>query len=151
MGKILLFRGRGLISALIRWQTRSIYSHAAILLDDKETIIEAWQGKGVRKKFILDWSNVDHFDVRGWDENDWRGVFRYLESKIGYKYDYKAIFRFISRRKMPANKKFFCSELVLSAALSIGKPLLNGNPSELSPRDLSLSTDLVNKNFQFLD
>src|SRR5215469_1941664 len=40
--RIALYQGKSLISLLIRWQTRSRYSHAAFLLDDG-SVIEAWQ------------------------------------------------------------------------------------------------------------
>ena len=40
--RIALYQGKSLISLLIRWQTRSQYSHAAFLLDDG-SVIEAWQ------------------------------------------------------------------------------------------------------------
>src|SRR5579871_6249457 len=40
--RIALYQGKSPISLLIRWQTRSRYSHAAFLLDDG-SVIEAWQ------------------------------------------------------------------------------------------------------------
>lgn len=40
--RIALYQGKSAISRLIRWQTRSQYSHAAFLLDDG-SVIEAWQ------------------------------------------------------------------------------------------------------------
>src|SRR5580765_5957463 len=39
--RIALYQGTSLISCLIRWQTRSQYSHAAFLLDDGR-VVEAW-------------------------------------------------------------------------------------------------------------
>ena len=45
--RLLAFKGDSLISKLIRWQTRSEYSHIAIELDSGE-IIEAWHRGGVQ-------------------------------------------------------------------------------------------------------
>lgn len=111
---IALFHGRGFISAAIRWQTRGAYSHAAILTREG-TIVEAWQGAGVREKKITNLNGVDLYDVPGMSDEQWDGAIAFMRSHIGDGYDYWAIVRFISRRNMPANDNWFCSELVFEA------------------------------------
>ena len=120
---ILLFRGKGLMSALIRWQTRSKYSHAA-LLTREGTVIEAWQFAGVREIELKSWEGVDAFDVEGLFNKDWDNVIDFARSKIGCKYDWLAIARFISRRSGIRNDRWFCSELVFAAFLRSGIRLL---------------------------
>lgn len=108
---ILLFRGRGIISALIRWQTRSEFSHTAILMRDGR-IVESWQGDGVRVKTLTDWEGIDMFDVPGMTDEQWDKAIAYALTQVGKGYDYWAIARFISRTRMPDNDRWFCSELV---------------------------------------
>jgi hypothetical protein len=59
---VLLFRGKGVISTLIRWQTRGEYSHAALLMPDG-MIVESWQGAGVRVTSLSDWSHIDRLSI----------------------------------------------------------------------------------------
>src|SRR5688572_9599894 len=121
--KILLFRGKGFFSTLIRWQTRSPFSHAAILLPDGVTIIESWQGEGVRKKKVTNWSDIDKFTVNVSPEV-WEKVIAFCESQVGKKYDYLQVLRFVSRRKGKDDSKWFCSELVFRGFELAGEPLL---------------------------
>lgn len=123
--RILLFRGKGLISTLIRWQTRGDYSHAAILLPDGKTVIEAWQGSGVRKKEITNWEGIDTFciPVNLMTADQWKLAVTFAEAELGKKYDYWAIVRFVSRAVMPENDKWFCSELVYSCIKRAGLSL----------------------------
>lgn len=136
---ILLFKGRGFISTMIRWQTRSHYSHAALLLRDGSTIIEAWQGEGVRKKQIGDWNDVDTFHVDVSDQV-WDAVIAFAEAQIGKPYDYVQVLRFVSRRKPVDDGKWFCSELAFEAFRWNGVKLLDRVPgSAVSPAMLSWS------------
>lgn len=138
--RILLSRGRGLISTLIRWQTRGEYSHAAILYPDGETIIEAWQGDGVRKKKITDWKDVDTFAVTNITAEQWKAAIELAEHQLGKGYDYWAIIRFISRGIMPDNDKWFCSELVMHVLRAFGVNLfLRIEPWAVSPGMLNNS------------
>lgn len=142
--KVLLFRGRGLISSLIRWQTRSQYSHAAFLLADGETIVEAWQGDGVRKKKVTDWSNIDVFHVLGATEAQMNYAANFALAQVGKKYDYRQVFRFLTRIGGKNNGKWFCSELVFAALQHAGINLLERiEPWAVSPGLLALSPDLV--------
>lgn len=136
--KVLLFRGRGVISALIRWQTRSVYSHAALLLEDGETIIEAWQGDGVRKKKLGSRENIDAFRVAG--GVDWPTAIAFAEAQIGKRYDYRQVFRFLSRRSGKTDEHWFCSELVFAALREGDVPLLERiEPWAVSPGLLAVS------------
>lgn len=140
--KILLFRGKGFFSKLIRWQTRSRYSHAAILLDDGH-IIESWTKGGVQISHLRDWSNIDAYSVDGMTSQQWDVAIQFAKSQIGKKYDYRSVFRFLSKRKAPDNQKWFCSEFVYTALAVAGVELLrNIDPSEISPAILSYSPKL---------
>jgi uncharacterized protein YycO len=134
--KILLFRGRGLISWLIRFQTDSPYSHAAIVIGD--TLYEAWQGAGVRKmpysehKQRNSTADVDVFELTV--PCDVEKVQAYLESRVGKGYDYWGVIRFVTRKHLPENDKDFCSEYVFAGVQDGGVKLLERTePCEVSP------------------
>lgn len=142
-GHVLLFRGHGVISALIRWQTRGEYSHAALLYPDKRTIIEAWhRPSGVRRTQLASFDGVDVFAVPEID--DWTSVFAYAESRIGKKYDYLSVLRFVTRKKPPeGDEREFCSELVFGALATKVRLLARIAAANVSPTHLSWSPCLV--------
>ena len=144
---VLLYRGISPISRLIRWQTRSLYSHAALRLSDG-SVVEAWHVGGVRH---TDGYWVDHMagtkvDVyricAPFDED---AAEKFALAQVGKAYDFKSVFRFLTRRKVQLDDRWFCSELVEVALREGQLSLLNGNPSEHSPRDISLSPILAFK------
>ena len=139
--KILGYRGTSITSHLIKLQTRSIYSHVGVQLSDG-SVVEAWQGTGVRQietPFIGHASNtlIDVYSIT--QEFDEAAATKYLLEQIGQAYDYKSVWRFLSRRSVVTDDRKFCSELAEEAMIEAGLPLLNGNPSEHSPRDTVLS------------
>ena len=141
--KILLFRGRGIISKMIQWQCRSEYSHAAILMPDGR-IVESWQGDGVRCKRMKSWDGVTAFSVPMATDDDWAAVIEFAKSKVGERYDYKSVLQFVSRRKADDNNRWFCSELVFAAFQNAGIDLLaRVSAANVSPGDLCLSPYLI--------
>ena len=140
--RVLLFRGKGLMSRLILWQTRSTYSHAALLLPDG-TVLESWQGAGVRTTRLKSRLGVDAFTVHNMTDQQWKTAIQFAQGQIGKGYDYWAIIRFISRNRMPENDRYFCSELVVEALESAGVKLLERtHPWAISPGLLALSPRL---------
>jgi uncharacterized protein YycO len=137
--KVLLFKGRGIISWSIRWFTRSQYSHAAIQVQSGQ-IFEAWQGAGVRVTTLRSWKDVDVFEVDVTLEQRQK-IHEFLEGELGCGYDYWGIWGFVSRQPRRSNKKWFCSELVAAAFEEAGISLLGNNtPSwAVSPAMLATS------------
>jgi len=143
--KVLLYRGRSIISRGIQLQTRSKYSHAAVMLDDR-TVIEAWHKGGVRR---LDSPFDGHsektlIDVYKVDDTYYPEIVEdFLKQQIGKKYDFRSVLRFMTRIKAKDNDKWFCSELVVEAFRRGGIDLLKGPAGMLSPRDLGISPHLT--------
>lgn len=137
-GQILLFQGRGIISRLIRWQTRGKYSHAAIRVSENECV-ESWAGPGVRLKKISDWTGIDVFDVP--IPYRWKVLaVSFAAQQIGKKYDYLGVLRFVSRRKRNSLHRWFCSELVFEAFKHAGCWLFARTEGwEVSPSELARS------------
>jgi uncharacterized protein YycO len=161
MIQICAYQGTSLISRLIRWQTRSRYSHIAtrftadkwVKLGDSEkyvhagNVIEAWEG-GVRLAGNISTSHtpgtrVDLFEFAApLTATEEQAVARFLVRQLGKGYDYLAIVRFITRE--PVNRwqksRWFCSELVFEACLTAGRNLLERCAAwEMPPRDIPRS------------
>jgi len=139
--QILQFRGNSWLSRVIQAQTRSPYSHSALLTADYH-LIEAWHGVGVTATPLEDHPHsggtwVDVFDVRA--DYDESAVLDFALRQVGKRYDYRAVLRFLSRRDAPDNDRWFCSELVAAAFAAGGLDLLHGRHSHFSPRDIALS------------
>lgn len=130
-------RGKGFISAFIRWQTWSKYSHVAIVTP--EGVYEATPKEGVHlRNFWDDTTGIDFFVVPTPPSRE-RAAKEFLESQLGQKYDYWGVLRFLVRRKS-SDTKWFCSELAFRAAEIAGTKLLRGiEPIQISPGTLSLS------------
>ena len=140
--KILLYQGVSILSRLIRWQTRSEYSHAAIELFNGE-VIESWR-KGVTLGHDFGSNHtrgtvVDRFEVIGMSSFQQLKASEFCKTQLGKKYDLAGVARFVTRRDEPADDKWFCSELVCAACEHAGFPLLHLPPSYTSPRDVSIS------------
>ena len=142
--KILQFQGVSLISRLIRFQTRSKYSHTA-LLTSNDTVIEAWHKGGVQEvespsTLHTAGTVVDVFDFT-W-KVDAEAIEEFARKQIGCRYDFLAILRFLSRRSYAENDRWFCSELIASACERAGSSLVNLPASQVSPRDIAASVKL---------
>lgn len=138
---ILQYKGRSIISRLIKIQTRSSYSHTALQTADG-SVYEAWDS-GVMKSpdyrtLHKAGTEVHVYKIEVTDEQRSK-IMSFLESKLGEKYDYRNVIRFFTRNKPSENNKWFCSELVLTAFKEAGKPLLNINPALAAPRDVPMS------------
>ncbi len=136
---IALFRGVSCVSWAVRWQTRSIYSHAA-LVTNHGTLIEAVEFVGVRERAIRKTDKYDLFSVEGLTPEKLNIATDVTRSLIGKPYDYLSVLRFLSRRKPSHNNRWFCSELVFAAMESVGIKLLDRiTAAEVSPKLLSIS------------
>jgi uncharacterized protein YycO len=147
---IALYKGRSLLSRLIRWRTWSEYSHAAWVCPDG-SVIEAWKG-GVRHApgplvQHEPGTEVDLFEVKGLCvAKAWR-VQEFLLRQIGKPYDYAGILGFVLAAKTENPDCWFCSELVFAALKGVGVELLSRVPPwKVSPGMLAVSPFLKSLN-----
>jgi uncharacterized protein YycO len=166
MIQIAAYRGTSFISRLIRWQTRSVYSHIALRFTEAlrvrvplqygharfvsiaaDEVIEAWKG-GVRKAANLSAAHtpgtrVDLFSFKvPLTEVETMTVAQFACAQLGKPYDYGAIIRFLTREPEDHwhKDKLFCSELAFEACLTAGRNLLERCAAwEMPPRDLPRS------------
>ena len=149
----LQYRGLSLVSRLIRWQTRSIYSHTAIMFSDGMGI-EAWQRPlphGEVAGFDDPWerhtpgTQIDVFEIKPRLANrfDEEAARQFAIEQIGSHYDWRGVWRFVDRRPAEENGKWFCSELVSAVCAAGGVQLLMRIPdSHVSPALIPLSRAL---------
>ena len=103
-------------------------------------IVEAWQGDGVRVNSISDWAGVTRYEVPTMSRTQWEDAIAFALAEVGKGYDYWAIVRFVSRRRMPDNDRWFCSELVFAALAHVGVRIFERiEPWAVSPGLLAIS------------
>lgn len=140
--RMLAYQGISAISKAIRWQTRSKYSHIGIELDDG-SVVEAWHKGGVQhsesfRTLHTPGTKVDVYRVTLPVDVD--SFEKWLLEQVGKQYDFRSVARFLTRREVPLDDKWFCSELYGYGLWKAGGlKILNGNPSEWSPRDVAMS------------
>ena len=156
MIQIAAYQGKSFISRLIRWQTRSKFSHIAIRftediwvnLGGREkyihagNVIEAWKG-GVRMATNISESHdlgtrVDFFEfVEPLTQEETQTMASFLVRQIGKGYDYLAIVRFLTRDPIShwQKTKWFCSELAFETSLTAGRNLLERTDAWRVPPD----------------
>lgn len=149
--RIALYQGKSLISRLIRWQTRSPYSHAAFLLDDGN-VIEAWvpccreispTSKVHSPKLVAlskqhtPGTRVDIFNFVCPLTREENQRLEWLARRdVGTPYDYRSIFRFVTRkRSSQQRRRLFCSEQVFARCEQIGRALLDRTEAWRVPPD----------------
>lgn len=144
-----IYKSKGLVSNLIKWQTNSEYSHASIVVTDNNGIsrlYEAREFKGVLSRLAIDQEDYDEFMVKDITRNQELGIIEFLERQIGKKYDYWLILQFVARNQntRKASGKWICSELVYAALRKVGIELLaRTEPVYVSPGLLARSPLLL--------
>lgn len=141
--RIALFRGTGIISALIKIQTRSEYSHAALVIPGTiNTVIEAKEFAGVQTRELTehDMRSVDFYAVPEMTDQEYDLAMHAAHAEIGKRYDYWSVVRFLTKTPASENNRWFCSEFVHKMLADAGHRLLHRIPSaEVAPSWLSYS------------
>jgi hypothetical protein len=146
-GDVLLFRGRGPLSWIIRKATGSDFSHAGLVFRFRERVycLEAVKG-GVRLA-PLSWlvrvypGKIHYFTLEA-DPQQRQAALGFAFEQLCRPYDTIGLFRFglalaLGRpRSERKDERWFCSELVAEAYRGAGVPLTAELPSYASPADL---------------
>jgi uncharacterized protein YycO len=119
--------GSGIISRLIKWQTRGVYSHVSILLPDCRQVEAWWDGVQVRDRFDPHGGDVDFFTVGAVTPAQVDTIVSRALAEKGAAYDFMAIADFITRGKPTSGSqtRWFCSELAYACAAAAGLNLLS--------------------------
>ena len=136
MVKIAFYRGQGMIgNALIRFWTRSPYSHCELIVGDKWMSSSLMDG-GVRAKTIIkDPAHWDVIDIPWASEED---VVHYFIQTKGNSYSWLDLIRAqVFNRTSNQNGADFCSEW---CAAALGIPC----PTTFSPKTLKVFVQYLN-------
>lgn len=144
--RIGLHRSSGVVSSLIKLQTRSDFSHASLVLPD-DTVLEAMQFQGVvhGRKVQSAKEVVELYRVPFTPEQQ-ASALAFARRQIGKGYDYTMVARFVTRRpeSRATTGKWFCSELVYAAFAHAGALLFRDTEAwEVSPGLLARSPLLI--------
>lgn len=146
-GDVLLFRGGGFLSRLIRLATHSRYSHAGLVFRYRERVycLEA-VGKGVRlapvSRLLDHYPNGIFYCGLGASEPARETALGFGFQQLSLPYDVFGLVRFAlalifaTRRPVKPDQRWFCSELVAAAYRIAGFPLTDELPCYASPVDL---------------
>lgn len=142
---IAFYKGKGnFINAIVRWWTKSIYSHAEIVLSDGTT----WVGISPFLKSEVNGRDKPHIDVEEWDfinldidKDQYNTVIEFYNDTRGHKYDWIGMLlsQFLPCR-IKHKSRWYCSEWI-TYALRIAcvldwKTLRLYERKELSPATL---------------
>ena len=145
--RIGLYRGTGAVGWLIKKQSRSVYSHAALLVPGSSNrVIESREFKGVQLATLTDNDKlaIDWFAIPSMTDEQYQVAFDFALKQIGMPYDYWSVARFLSKTPARENGKWFCSELVFKSIAETGVRLLKRIESaEVSPGLLSFSPLMI--------
>lgn len=146
MLRIGLHQSSGFVSSLIKWQTRSTYSHASLILPD-DSVLEAMQGKGVvHGRTIRSCKERVEIYETAFSQEQQASALAFARKQIGKGYDYTMVVRFVSRESesRSTSGKWFCSELVFASFAHAGALLLRATEAwEVSPGLLARSPYLI--------
>ena len=118
--KVAFYKGKGnFINGIVRWWTKSVYSHAEIMLPDGIT----WIGispflkskVASRKKIIIDYSEWDFVDINV-NQEQLDIVMEFFEYTEGHGYDWIGMLlsQFLPC-KIKHKKRWYCSEWIAYA------------------------------------
>lgn len=149
--RILLHSGPGLISTLIKAQTRGEFSHCSVWFPETEEVFESREFKGVQKihkddilRAIAQDPRIKVNVYRMALPHDDRKAREWMMSQLGKSYDYRSVIRFVTRLKPREDETYFCSEFGFTAVEKSGHPkLLNCNAGMVSPVLMSISPHLI--------
>lgn len=142
---ILAYQGISFVSKLVRFQTRSIYSHIGIEDPDTRRVIEALAQKfqvvlaDDFRQYHTPGTVVDVFHV---DLPDPELAWHWAMDQVGMPYDFRGVFRFLTRVPATINGAWFCSELGARFCEIGGNKIVRLRPEFCAPRDLPASMKL---------
>jgi hypothetical protein len=135
--KVAFYKASGNFSdKIIRLVTRSKYSHCELLLPDGRMFSsDGWDNGKVRYTYKYNINNWDFVDIDITD-GELLTLISWCNHKIGLKYDWLGVFRFIIPFLKQDPERWFCSEICAAALRFINKINISIKPYKLSPKNL---------------
>lgn len=152
-GDVLLFRGRGMSSLVIRALTASVYTHVGMVVRYRGRVLCAHAtGQGVHLMIMSELArsyagDIEYYEVLQGGEAARDLALGFVFEQMGKPYDYFSGLRFawallLGRMgRQVHNDKWFCSELVAEAYRRAGAPLIRQRPADyIAPAHLRDAT-----------
>lgn len=149
IGDIILYRGKGILSKLVCFFTKSKYSHVSMMISNRHIIEANWNKKSNISNFKFNPKRMEVYRFKdGLSAEQQISIVQDSYDFLNKYYDYGQIFGYIlefftgKRKKNPFNSssKLICSELVDRAYLKINIDLVeyraDGN---VTPEDIAYS------------
>lgn len=134
-----IFTKSGLISAIVRWYTKSEYSHIEMIIGDKWIASGNPAGEGVTIKELrpLDYDGWDYYNIEV-DGRKTKKIMKFLESQVGTDYDWAGtFFGGTLDYNIDDKSKWYCSELVAEVLKMYGvKEYQNIQTAKVTPDDI---------------
>lgn len=136
MLQVAFYKGPGkFVDWLIRFWTRSNYSHCEILFPDEVMFsADAWTNR-VRYTHYFDKANWDFVPIDVPEGSVW-ALREWCNARVGKEYDWWGVVRFVLPFVKQDPTKWFCSELCGAGLKFIGVVPVPTKTSKLSPKDL---------------
>ncbi len=147
-GDILLVRGNGLASKLIKAITHSEYSHVALAISDTDIIeIDVFKKVSIHPNSYLDYDLVHVYNLTDTQRDS---VIAYALAQLDLQYDYIQLMGllieilFHARSYLNSKNRLICSELIDLAFLSQGVDLVPWkDPGNVTPEDIAESPIVI--------
>jgi Orthopoxvirus protein of unknown function (DUF830). len=155
VGDIVLYKGNGIVSKLVKFFTKSEYTHVSMLISSNHIIEANWYKKSNIVRFEYDENTIEVYRIKGGlDYTKQIAIIQHSYDFLNKKYDYKQIFWYIyeyffgkkNKNIFNSNQRLICSELVDKAYLSIGIDLVDfRKDGNVTPADIA--NGIKNGNF----
>lgn len=109
----------GIYNRLVRWWTRSPYSHCELVFSDGISASSSIEDSGVRFKWIE--FEPDHWDFIALPAHLEEAAYAWFNEHRGKPYDLRGNIQFIAARVREGRRGWFCSEAV-AASLGMSEP-----------------------------
>jgi hypothetical protein len=145
---VLFYKGKGVISSLIKRFTKSEYSHCAIVLDRYHLLETDWKYPASIKHLNYNSADYDIYRVTSLTDAQKAQLDDFLTAHLQSAYDYASIwerFLYVAFRKpfkRAPSTAYTCDELIVEAFKSVGV-LLAEDDEKLSPGSLAKSPLLI--------
>jgi hypothetical protein len=135
--RLAFYKGKGkLLNKIIRWRTKSKYSHVELEVLPGICWSSSWRDGGVRFKNIdLENANWDCVPLRHVKSVDVNEIIKWCQKLVGARYGVKDVFKFMIPFLRSRRNEWFCSEACL-AALQSQFYYLGHRPDKTSPGKL---------------
>ena len=142
--KIIFANSNTIGSKIIRWKTKSQWSHVGIVDLKRQVVFEAvWPDGVVQTPLDKVIARSNEWECRELPVEHYGPAIAYMVSQLGKPYDTLGVLGLGFNRNWQDDKKWWCSEYVAMTALQGGNKRFSGNLHTITPQDVYNATEAV--------